>query len=189
MGGGQLVYVFPFFLGKKEIHKQNSRKSQEKAGRVPGQSRENLETIPWKFVHVSSYLLVFSPALKEPEAARSAASKGQVVVGLLESLKLSCLHCTPLSWPTTDAGGDWRNATSAKKGHARIQRSLDHVMCSLFVGPLGSCIMLSCVVRTGYRRGSVSARNAIACLYLHLNSPSQAILAKARSWTSQAPEA
>ena len=59
MGGGEIVYVFPFFMGKRETHKQNSQKSQEKAGRVPGQSREN-------FVCVFSCLLVFpGPNLQE----------------------------------------------------------------------------------------------------------------------------
>ena len=41
MGGGQIVYVFPFFLGKKrKPHKQNSQeisgKGQESPGTVPG---------------------------------------------------------------------------------------------------------------------------------------------------------
>ena len=40
MGGGQIVYVFPFFLGKRETHKQNSQeisgKSRESPGTVPG---------------------------------------------------------------------------------------------------------------------------------------------------------
>ena len=59
-------------------------------------------------------------------------------------------------------------------------------MYSLFAGPLGSCFMLSSVVRTEYRRGSVSVRNALACLCLQLNSPSQTILAKeVRSWTAE----
>ena len=41
--GGQIVYAFPFFLGKKKGKHINKtpRKSQEKAGRVPGQSRDN----------------------------------------------------------------------------------------------------------------------------------------------------
>ena len=47
MGGGQIVYVFPFFSwGKRETHKQNS---QEISGTVPGQSRDNPGTIPWTF--------------------------------------------------------------------------------------------------------------------------------------------
>ena len=50
MGGGQIVYVFPFFLGEKGKHiNKIPRKSQEKAGRVPGQSRDNPGTIPGKF--------------------------------------------------------------------------------------------------------------------------------------------
>ena len=60
MGGGQIVYVFPFSWGKKETHKQNSQeisgKGRESPGTVPGQSREN-------FVYVFACLLVFSPAL------------------------------------------------------------------------------------------------------------------------------
>ena len=40
MGGGQIVYVFPLFLGKKETHKQNSQeisgKGRESPGTVPG---------------------------------------------------------------------------------------------------------------------------------------------------------
>ena len=53
MGGGQIVYVFPFFLGKKRKHiNKIPRKSPKKAGTVPGQSREN-------FVFVFSCLLVF----------------------------------------------------------------------------------------------------------------------------------
>ena len=47
MGGGQIVYVFPLFLWKKRKHiNKIPRKSQEKAGRVPGQSRDNPGTIP-----------------------------------------------------------------------------------------------------------------------------------------------
>ena len=46
MDGGQIVYVFLFFLGKKrETHKQNSQEISEKGrdspGIIPGQSREN----------------------------------------------------------------------------------------------------------------------------------------------------
>ena len=40
MGGGQIVYVFPFFMGKRETHKQNSQeisgKGRESPGTVPG---------------------------------------------------------------------------------------------------------------------------------------------------------
>ena len=47
MGGGQIVYVFPFFPMEKGKHiNKIPRKSQEKAGRVPGQSRDNPGTIP-----------------------------------------------------------------------------------------------------------------------------------------------
>ena len=40
------------------------------------------------------------------------------------------------------------------------------LMRFLSEGPLGSCSMLSYVVRAGYRRGSVSVQNAYACLSL-----------------------
>ena len=61
MGGGQIVYVFPLFLGKRETHKQNSQEisgkgrgeSRDSPGIIPGQSREN-------FVYVFACLLVFS---------------------------------------------------------------------------------------------------------------------------------
>ena len=47
MGGGQSVYVFPPFPGEKGKHiNKIPRKSQEKAGRAPGQSRDNPGTIP-----------------------------------------------------------------------------------------------------------------------------------------------
>ena len=36
MGGGQIVYVFPFFLGKRETHKQNSQEISEKGRDSPG---------------------------------------------------------------------------------------------------------------------------------------------------------
>ena len=40
MGGGQIVYVFPFSWGKRETHKQNSQeisgKGRESPGTVPG---------------------------------------------------------------------------------------------------------------------------------------------------------
>ena len=36
MGGGQIVYVFPFFSGEMWKKDKNPRKSQEKAGTVPG---------------------------------------------------------------------------------------------------------------------------------------------------------
>ena len=47
MGGGQFVYVFPFFLGeKRETHKQNSKEISEKGpdspGIIPGQSMKTL---------------------------------------------------------------------------------------------------------------------------------------------------
>ena len=46
MGGGQIVYVFPFFPGeKRETHKQNSQeisgKGRESPGTVRGESRDN----------------------------------------------------------------------------------------------------------------------------------------------------
>ena len=41
MRGGQLVYVFSFFLGKREHINKIPRKSQKKAGTVPGQSLDN----------------------------------------------------------------------------------------------------------------------------------------------------
>ena len=57
MGGGQIVYVFPFFPGKRETHKQNvqeiSGKGRDSPRIIPGQSREIL-------VYVFSCLLVFS---------------------------------------------------------------------------------------------------------------------------------
>ena len=57
MGGGQIVYMcFPFSLGKKETHKQNSQEISGKAGTVPGQSREN-------FVYVFFLFIDFLPAL------------------------------------------------------------------------------------------------------------------------------
>ena len=47
MGGGQIVYVFPPFPEEKGKHiNKIARKSQEKAGRVPGQSWDNPGTIP-----------------------------------------------------------------------------------------------------------------------------------------------
>ena len=36
MGGGQIVYVFPFFLGKRETHKQNSQEISGKGRDSPG---------------------------------------------------------------------------------------------------------------------------------------------------------
>ena len=40
---------FPFFLGKREIHKQNSKeisgKGRENPGTVPGESRENFVSV------------------------------------------------------------------------------------------------------------------------------------------------
>ena len=45
MGGGQIVYVFPLFLTKKGKHIGKA----EKAGIIPGQSRDNPGTIPRKF--------------------------------------------------------------------------------------------------------------------------------------------
>ena len=58
MGGGQIVYVFPFFLvAKRETHKYNSQeisgKRRDSPGIIPGQSREH-------FVYVFPCLLVFS---------------------------------------------------------------------------------------------------------------------------------
>ena len=45
--GVKLFMCFPFFLGKKgNTINKIPRKSQEKAGRVPGQSRDNPGTIP-----------------------------------------------------------------------------------------------------------------------------------------------
>ena len=44
--GVKLFMCFPFSTGKRETHKTIPRKSQEKAGRVPGQSRDNPGTIP-----------------------------------------------------------------------------------------------------------------------------------------------
>ena len=58
MGGGQVVYLFPFFLGKncRETHKQHSQeisgKGRDSPGIIPGQSREH-------FVYTFSCLLVF----------------------------------------------------------------------------------------------------------------------------------
>ena len=47
MGGGQIVYVFTFFFWGKGKHiNKIPRKSEEKAGTVPGQSRDNPGTIP-----------------------------------------------------------------------------------------------------------------------------------------------
>ena len=46
MGGGQIVYVFPFFLGKRETHKQNSQEISGKGRDSPGTVRENPGTIP-----------------------------------------------------------------------------------------------------------------------------------------------
>ena len=60
MGGGQIVYVFPFSWGKSETHKQNSQeisgKSRDSPGIILGQSGEN-------FVYVFSWLLFFFLAL------------------------------------------------------------------------------------------------------------------------------
>ena len=42
MGVGQIVYVFPFFLGKRETHKQNSQEISKKG-------RDNPGTIPGKY--------------------------------------------------------------------------------------------------------------------------------------------
>ena len=56
MDGGQNCLCVSLFPGKKGKHiNKIPRKSQEKAGRVPGQSRQNI-------VYVSSCLLIF-PAL------------------------------------------------------------------------------------------------------------------------------
>ena len=50
MGGGQIVHVFLFFLGKtRETHKQNSQevseKGQDSPGIIAGQSRENYVSV------------------------------------------------------------------------------------------------------------------------------------------------
>ena len=62
MVGGQSVYVFPVFLGKKHINKI-PRKSQEKAGRVPGQSREH-------FAYVFSGVLGSVDGRGDPKASQ-----------------------------------------------------------------------------------------------------------------------
>ena len=50
MGGGSNCFCVSLLLGEKGKHiNKFPRKSQEKAGRVPGQSWENPGTIPWKF--------------------------------------------------------------------------------------------------------------------------------------------
>ena len=41
MGGGQIVYVFSFLLGKRETHKQNSQEISGNGRESPGQSRDN----------------------------------------------------------------------------------------------------------------------------------------------------
>ena len=65
MGGGQIVYVFPFFLEKGKHINKILRKSQEKAGRVPGQSRENPGTIPRKFCLCVFLFIGFFPGPKK----------------------------------------------------------------------------------------------------------------------------
>ena len=55
MGGGRIVYVFPFSWEKRETHKRNSQeisgKGRDSPGIIPGQSCEN-------FVYVFSCVLV-----------------------------------------------------------------------------------------------------------------------------------
>ena len=67
MGGGQIVYVFPFFLGKRETHKQNSQdisgKGWESPGTVPGKSRDN----PVKILFMRFLVYWFSLALIEAQ--------------------------------------------------------------------------------------------------------------------------
>ena len=74
--GGQIVYVFPFFHG--EEGNKIPRRSQEKAGTVPGQSREN-------FVYVFSCLLVFFLALRVKGGGQKVRyvprSQGKKLVG------------------------------------------------------------------------------------------------------------
>ena len=58
VGGGQIVYVFPFSWGKRETHKQNSHKVSGKGWDSPG-------TIPGNFCLCVFLFIGFFPALKK----------------------------------------------------------------------------------------------------------------------------
>ena len=65
MGGGSNCLCVPLFPGEKGKHiNKIPRKSQEKAGTVPGQSRDNPGQSCENFVYVFPCLLVFLPALQ-----------------------------------------------------------------------------------------------------------------------------
>ena len=62
--GVKLFMCFPFSWEKGKHINKIPRKSQEKAGRVPGQSRDNPGTIPWKFCLCVFLFIGFFLALK-----------------------------------------------------------------------------------------------------------------------------
>ena len=65
MGGGQFCLCVSLFPGEKGKHiNKIPRKSQEKAGTVPGLSRDNPGTIPWKFCLCVFLFIGFFPALQ-----------------------------------------------------------------------------------------------------------------------------
>ena len=64
MGGGQIVYVFPFFLGGKgntinKIPRKSQEKGRDSPGTVPGQSRDN----PVNILFMCLLVYWFFPAL------------------------------------------------------------------------------------------------------------------------------
>ena len=67
MGGGQTVYVFPLFLGKRETHKQNvpgnlrkrPGESRDSPGIIPGQSRDDFVYVKGRKKHINFFNINF----------------------------------------------------------------------------------------------------------------------------------